>query len=106
MAWLRKLPFACLPLVVLLTPSPLLAQGDAVGFVQLTVQGKPPVPFLQTWFDDGEEPFLHFNEFADAAELLVRFEQGIVKASGVLPDGRTIFELNLRNLTVLVGGTS
>lgn len=101
---LRRIIWLLLLGVLALGPAPLAAQEANLGFVQVSVQGKAPLPFLEARFDDQGRPFLHFNSFVEAAEIPVTYEPGIGKATGVLPDGQTTVDLSLEQGVIEIGG--
>ncbi len=83
--------------------SSLWAQPQDVGFVQLQVNSRPPIPYLSAIIDEEGRPFVNFNQLMGALELNMRFDAGLQSAMGVLPDGQTSFGLNLNHMRVDVG---
>jgi len=74
-----------------------------VGFVQLQVNNRPPIPYLSAIIDEDGRPFVNFNQLMGALELNLRFDAGLQSVLGVLPDGRTSFGLHLNRMRVELG---
>ena len=93
-------------LLLLLFPVKGGAQQGNVGFVQLTLNRNFTIPFFQTYFTEGEQPYLHFNALMRALELPIDFEISLGSASGFLADGTTRFVLSLERRTLEIGKVS
>ena len=78
-------------------------QEGRAGFLQLTLNRSFTIPFFEVFFDEKEQPYLHFTSLMTALELPIEFEPALGSATGVLADGETPFNLNLERMTVEVG---
>lgn len=78
-------------------------QEGRAGFLQLTLNRSFTIPFFEAFFDEKEQPYLHFTSLMTALELPIEFEPALGSAIGVLADGETPFNLNLERMTVEVG---
>ncbi len=103
MRFLSSRALLLLALSLLLCPVTPRAQGGNAGFVQLTLNRDFTIPFFETFFDEEENPYLHFDGLMRALELPVEFDASLGSASGFLADGTTRFVLSLERRTVDVG---